>query len=134
VIVVDSNVVAYTFLEGVQTQLALKVRDLDPDWRLPELWRHEYLNILATYARHGGATLATTGRLWRRASRLLASSPKPVDMLLALELAARHNLSAYDAQFMALAVTLGVRCVTEDRALLKAFPEIAVSMRGFCGN
>ena len=100
--------VAYTFLEGVQTQLALKVRDLDPDWRLPELWR--------------------------RAGRLLASSTRPVDMLLALELAARHNVSAYNAQFMALAVTLGVRCVTQDRTLLRAFPRIAVSMRGFCGN
>ena len=55
-------------------------------------------------------------------------------MLLALELAARHNVSAYDAQFMALAVTLGVRCVTQDRALLRAFPQIAVSMRAFCGN
>jgi len=55
-------------------------------------------------------------------------------MLLALELAARHNVSAYDAQFMALAVTLGVRCVTQDRALLRAFPRIAVSMRAFCGN
>ena len=65
---------------------------------------------------------------------MLASSTKPVDMLLALELAARHNINAYDAQFMALAVTLGIRCVTEDRALLKAFPEIAISMRGFCGN
>lgn len=133
-IVVDSNVVAYTFLEGVHTPLALGVRERDPEWRLPELWRHEYLNILATYVKHGAVTVAVAGRLWRQATHLLASFTRPVDMLHALDLAARHGISAYDAQFLALAQGLGIRCVTEDRSLLKAFPGVAVSMRAFCSE
>jgi len=132
VIVVDTNVVAYALIEGTHTELARRVRDLDPDWRLPELWRHEYLNILATYAKQGGVTVKTSQRLWREALGLLAPATRPADMSLALELAVEHGVSAYDAQFMALAISLGVPCITEDRLLVKAFPGIAVSMRAFC--
>jgi predicted nucleic acid-binding protein len=132
VIVVDTNVVAYALVEGTHTELARRVRELDPDWRLPELWQHEYLNILATYAKQGGANLKTAQRLWREAVKLLAAATVPVDMPTALDLAVEHGVSAYDAQFIALAVALGVPCVTEDRILLRAFPRVAVSMRAFC--
>ncbi len=50
-IVVDVNVVAYYFIEGDKTALAREVMQADPDWRLPSLWRHEYLNVVATYPR-----------------------------------------------------------------------------------
>jgi predicted nucleic acid-binding protein len=132
VIVVDANVVAYALIEGAQTELALRVRELDPDWRLPELWQHEYLNILATYARQGGIPAKTVQRLWREAIQALAPATRRVDMPMALALSVEHNISAYDAQFIALATSLGVACVTEDRLLLRTFPEVAFSVRDFC--
>jgi hypothetical protein len=48
-----------------------------------------------------------------------------------LELAARTRLSAYDCEFVALAQALAVPLVTEDRAVRKAFPEVAVTMEDF---
>jgi len=132
VIVVDTNVVAYALIEGTHTELARKVREIDPEWRLPELWQHEYLNILATYAKQGGVPVRTAQRLWREGVRLLASATRPADMVLSLELAVERGVSAYDAQFIALAISLGVPCVTEDRRLLRAFPAVAVSMSAFC--
>ncbi|HSB17472.1 MAG TPA: type II toxin-antitoxin system VapC family toxin [Bryobacteraceae bacterium] len=132
VIVVDTNVVAYALIEGAHTPLALQVRKIDPAWRLPDLWRHEFLNILATYVRQGGTDENTARRLWLKADDLLAPATVAVDLSLALGLAVRYRISAYDAQFIALASTLGVPCVTEDRALQKAFPGSAVSMREFC--
>ena len=38
------------------------------------------------------------------------------------------RLSAYDAEFVALAEILDVTLVTEDRAVLSAFPERAISI------
>jgi predicted nucleic acid-binding protein len=48
-----------------------------------------------------------------------------------LEVVDATRLSAYDAEFVALAEELSVPLVTEDKAVLKAFPETALSMDGF---
>jgi len=131
VIVVDVNVVAYYFIEGDKTAMARELMRTDPDWRLPALWRHEYLNVLATYARLGGATLAESRELWRLADELLVSRDHPVEPDATLALAAEHKLSAYDAQYIVLAQRLHTILVTEDRRLAKAFPSIARTMQAF---
>jgi predicted nucleic acid-binding protein len=47
------------------------------------------------------------------------------------DLAAATRLSAYDCEFIALAGVLSVPLVTEDKAVLRAFPEKALSMSAF---
>ena len=42
-----------------------------------------------------------------------------------LQLAARSGCSAYDCEFAALAISLGVPLITADRKLAKAFPKVA---------
>lgn len=130
-IVVDVNVVAYYFIEGEKTALARDLMRRDADWRLPSLWRHEYLNVLATYARQGGATAAQARTLWRRALELLGPREEPTDAETALGLAIEHPVSAYDGQYVALAQRLRTAFVTEDRRLLKAFPALARTMQSF---
>ena len=132
-IVVDSNTVAYYLIEGEHTALAREVRTRAPDWLVPPIWRHEMLNILAMYAQHGGLPVAECQELWAKALRLLRGGESEVDMPRALVLAVDHGISAYDAQFVELAVGRGIRLVTQDKQLLTKFPEIAVSMREFCG-
>ena len=128
-IVVDVNVVAYYFIDGDKTGLARELMLRDADWRVPSLWRHEYLNVLATYARRGGATAAQARVLWRRALDLLHSREEATDPEAALALAIDHPISAYDGQYVALGQRLGARLVTEDQRLLKAFPAIACTMQ-----
>jgi len=130
VIVVDVNVVAYFLIEGERTAAARALLDSDPDWRLPALWRHEYLNILATFAREGGATIAEAQTLWRRGVELFGPREVNVDMESALVLAAEKGSSAYDAQYVALARQLRTVCVTEDRRLLRKFPALTRTMQG----
>jgi len=108
-IVPDTYIIAYALIEGPRTALARRALTLDPDWRLPALWAHEFLNILATYVQLGGAPRSQALRLWRRATALLNGCVTAVDMELALELAAEHAISAYDAQFVALAMRTGGR-------------------------
>jgi predicted nucleic acid-binding protein len=122
VIVADTNAVAYLLIAGEKTARAQRAYDLDSEWTLPELWRHEFLSVLAAFVRQGGATLAAAAELWQTAVALFGPSQRPADMLLALQIAAGHQISAYDAQFVALAMEPGVPLITEDQALLRKFP------------
>jgi len=131
VIVVDVNVVAYFLVEGEKTAVARDLLHRDPDWRLPALWRHEYLNVLAMFAREGGATVAEARTLWRRAVELFGPREQSVDMELALVLATENRISAYDAQYIALARQLQTVCITEDQRLLKTFPTLTRAMQAF---
>ena len=127
-IVVDVNVVAYCFIAGERTAQARALLRRDPDWRLPALWRHEYLNV-ATFVRQGGATIEETRVLWRRT--LVGAREHGVDMEAALALASEHRLSAYDAQYIVLARQLQTICVTEDKRMLKTFPSLTSTMGAF---
>lgn len=128
-IVVDVNVVAYYFIDGEKTALARELMRRDPDWRVPPLWRHEYLNVLATYARRGGATARQAASLWRQALDFLGPREEATDPETALALAIGHPVSAYDGQYVALSQRLSAKLVTEDRRLLKVFPRSACTIQ-----
>ena len=128
-IVVDVNVVAYFFIDGERTAAARMLRSRDPDWRVPTLWRHEFLNILATWSRQGGAAMTDALELWRRTVQLMGPCEQLVNMETALALAFEHNISAYDSQYIALAQQLQTVCVTEDTRLLKKFPKLTRTMQ-----
>jgi predicted nucleic acid-binding protein len=132
-IVVDTNVISYLFIQGEKTTLAQEVHHLDPSWIVPTLWRHEFLNVLATYARRGGGSLEEVQDVWQRTLVFLARRERQADMGLALELAVQYGISAYDAQYIALAQQAGTYCITEDGRLIRIFPAIAMSMEDFCG-
>ena len=131
-IVVDTNVIAYSLITGDKTGLAQEVQKKDPNWRVPALWRHEFLNVLATSTRAEVIDLPQAREIWRQAVDMLIPAERAVDMLAALRLAAESGISAYDAQYISLACSLEVPCVTEDGRLLQAFSETAVSMETFC--
>ena len=65
------------------------------------------------------------------AEESLAGREHHVPSSMVFDLAASSRLSAYDCEFVALADALGVPLVTEDRAVLKAFPDVAISMEAF---
>ncbi len=133
-IVVDVNIVAYFFIEGQYTTPARDLWKKDPDWRMPPLWRHEYLNVLVSYVRHGGAQSNAMVQLWRQAVTLFRQADREIDWERALWLAIDRNISAYDAQYLALAEALDTFCVTQDKKLLQAFPQRACSLEQFLEN
>jgi predicted nucleic acid-binding protein len=51
-----------------------------------------------------------------------------VDTRHFLQLASASRCTAYDCEFVSLAMQLGVKLVTVDTALLRAFPQHAVSL------
>ena len=129
-IVVDSNVLAYLYLPGEHTAAAEALLQRDPDWAVPILWRSEFRNILAGYIRRKALTFEQACGLQREAESLLSDSEFEVDSLGVLELVRDSDCSAYDCEFISLAVQLNTQLVTMDGKLLRAFPQRAVALGG----
>jgi predicted nucleic acid-binding protein len=122
VIVVDSNVIAYLLLPSEHTAAAEALLQQDPEWAAPVLWRSEFRNILAGFLRKKLLTFDQACAVQREAEDLLAGAEHEVDSDSVLALVRDSDCSAYDCEFVVLARRLGVRLVTMDKKLLKAFP------------
>lgn len=124
-IVVDTSILAYLVVESDRTESVLRVRERDPDWVAPILWRSELCNVLVTQVRADRASLADALAHFRAADKAMRGMGYRLEPDRVLRLAVEHGLTAYDAEFAALASDLGVPLITTDRALLRALPDIA---------
>ncbi|MCX6349392.1 MAG: type II toxin-antitoxin system VapC family toxin, partial [Candidatus Aureabacteria bacterium] len=68
---------------------------------------------------------------WRKAAIQMAENEHEPSPEKVIELSGRYRITGYDANFIALAMEMGIRCVTEDGALRRKFPEIALNMKDF---
>ena len=129
-IVVDTNVLAYLYLPGEHTAQAEALLERDPQWAAPVLWRSEFRNILAGYIRRRTLTFEQARDIQAEAENFLSGAEHDVDSQRVLELVRDSDCSAYDCEFVALAMKLGVALVTMDAKLLRAFPERALPLSG----
>ena len=127
-VVVDTNVIAYYWLPGEHTENAVALRRRTDDWFVPGLWRSEFRNFLARYLRVRIIGLDQARALIRSAEAELVDCEREVDSTAVMDLVAASACSAYDCEFVALAMRMGIPLVTEDAALLRAFPDIAMTM------
>jgi len=128
VIVVDTNVLAYLFLPSKHTAAAESLFEQDPEWAAPVLWRSEFRNVLAGLVRRGSLALEQAHRLQAEAEDLMSGNEYDVDPARVLSLACESECSAYDCEYVALAMALGARLATRDDQLLRAFPGVAVTL------
>jgi predicted nucleic acid-binding protein len=130
-IVVDTNTIAYLYLPTAETPRVEKLLELDAAWAAPQLWRSEFRNIMALYVRKDIVDFETACQIQRQAETLMAGGEYEIDSLSVLATAQKSGCSAYDCEFVALAQSLRKTLVTSDKKLLKAFPDIAVTAKGF---
>lgn len=133
-IVADTNLVAYAFIDGEFSAQARAVLAKDPEWHAPLLWRAEMLSVLVQATASGMLTSAQAAKVLELAISQMTRREHMPDEAVVLQTACTHNISAYDAQFVALALDLQVPLVTSDRRLLAACPDVAVSPGGFVGS
>jgi len=129
-IVVDSNIIAYCWIHGERTPLAHRLRRIDADWHAPVLWRSEMRSILTGYRRDGSLDDSQVRQVMAAAEVGLAGHEHYLPSDRVFQVTEQSRLSAYDSEFVALAEILGVRLVTEDRAILVAFPARAIDVEG----
>lgn len=130
-IVVDANILIYSLIKCDQSSLIQKLRGKDVDWRTAALCLHETVNVLTIYQRREVLTLVQCRALLDHVERFIKVAQCKVVMDTALAVAAEYAITGYDAQYVALAQSLNVPLITQDRKLQKAVPGIAVSIQEF---
>ncbi len=130
-IVADTNIVSYLFLPTNYSEQASQLFQVDPDWAAPELWRSEFRNVLALYLRQNILSLTEVLTLQDEAESLMAEREFTMPSVAVMNLVASSTCSAYDCEFVALARQLSVKLVTQDKKLLREFPETAICIDAF---
>ena len=124
-IVADTNLLIYLYVQGQRTDESEVVLRRDALWAVPLLWRSEFRNSLIGLVRAHALQLDDALTMIDEAERWLTGREYSVLSRQVLTLASRSGCSAYDCEFVALAQDLEVPLVTTDRQILKAFPTIA---------
>ena len=130
-IVVDSNILTARSLTSSLTSKAKQVEEKDPVWIVPVLWRYEFQNILASAIKTRQIKPEQALDIWEKVSQILIENECEPSASKVIELVAEYGITAYDGQFIAVALEMGIPCVTEDRELREKFPSIAISMDEF---
>lgn len=128
-IVIDNAVLAgFALGRDAYHAHARKTYVKDPDWHAPELVRSEFRSV-ASGALRRGESLPT----------ILAAAAAADQCAVFYRLGANEvfavlqesPLSAYDAEYVALARRLGCQLVTTDKAVLDHYPSLAVRLEDF---
>lgn len=130
-IVADTNLLIYLYVQGQRTEESEAVLRRDALWVVPLLWRSEFRNSLIGLVRAHALQLDDALAMSEEAERWIAGQEYSVLSRQVLMLASQSGCSAYDCEFVALAQDLAVPLVTTDRQVLKVFPTIAVSPSAF---
>ena len=94
-------------------------------------WRSEMRRILTGYLRDGSLTRSQVSQVMHAAEGAFAGREHIVPSASVFETAEKSRLSAYDCEFIVLASIFDIPLVTADKAVLKAFPDGALTMEAF---
>ena len=128
-IVVDTNVIAYLFINGDYTPKAKKLLKTDYEWIAPILWKSEFRNVLAMYLRKGHLTLENSYLLLDEAEKFMNESEFEVKSSDVMQLVSTSNCTAYDCEFVALAQNFNLKLYTTDKKVLNQFPDLTISLK-----
>lgn len=129
-IVVDTNILVYLYLPTQYTPHAEKLLENDPMWVAPHLWRSEFRNILALYLRKELITYDKALEIQNEAEILMSGNEYDIKSLSVLSIVNQSNCSAYDCEYISLAMNLGIELFTMDKKVISEFPLIAKPLRG----
>jgi predicted nucleic acid-binding protein len=121
-IVADTNLIIALTCKTDSSALALAVHKKDGDWIAPAIWQSEFRNAVLGMMRQGKIGGAAANSAFIFAASVVETFD--VSTPAVLRLAESHGISAYDAEFAALAEWLDCKAVAFDQDLLK--PGLAI--------
>lgn len=130
-IVVDTNVMVHLVSDGTDSADATMLFASDGEWAAPRILLSELRNAVVGMVRRGSITSDRAKVMSERAAEILGDRIMPVDSAQVLDVAMECGLSAYGAEFVALARSLGVPLVTLDGGILDGAPDVAVRPRAY---
>ena len=130
-IVADTNLIVYLYVKGQRTKQAEAVLQKDPAWAAPLLWRSEFRSSLMGLVRRKDLDLDDVLEIVSEAEQWMMGREYTVVSTKVIQLAEKSGSSAYDCEFVSLAMDLEIPLVTSDRQILRAFPRVALSPEKF---
>ena len=127
-IVVDTNVMVRLVVGGESGTDAALLLERDPQWVAPGILMSELRNVLVGFVRRGVATPDQAKAMSDDAATVLRDSIVSVAASHVIDVALECGLTAYDAEFVVLARTLGVPLATLDSEILNGATDVAVSL------
>ena len=132
-IVVDTNVMVYFLLGEEWGTDAEQLFKQDPEWAAPVILMSELRNVLLGFVRQGGMGPDQAKSISDDAASVLRDRIATVAGDQVFDVALESGLTAYDAEFVVLARTLGVPLVTLDGAILQGAADVAVLLKNARG-
>lgn len=117
-IVADTNLIAALVCQTDHTETALAVWEKDSDWVAPEIWQSEFRNVLVMMLRQRIIGMQTALEAFRLANAFVETLPAGTGAIL--NFCEEYPITAYDAEFAALADNLGVKAVSFDPDLTES--------------
>ena len=133
-IVIDAHVLAYLWIPGDLTGAAESLLRKEPEWAAPFAWRGAFRNVLAEYVRQRALTLQAALKAVEGAELVLKGQEYNVPAELVMRLVEQSRCSAFDCEYVALALDLDVPLVTTDDQIVKEFPKVAQHLKTFAGR
>lgn len=133
-IAVDTNLIVDLFLRTPQSELARAIARQDDQWHAPLLWRSEFASVLWQHHRASGLALDVARELHLRARTWMDGTEHVPSFDDVLELSFGADVTPYDGQFIVVARTMGVRLLSHDRRLRRAFPDEVIDPRAYLGG
>jgi predicted nucleic acid-binding protein len=126
-IVCDTNVVACLLIACDKTEDCVALIRNDSEWHAPVFWETEFRSVLGQYVRADKMDWQEAESYFQQGQRRLQKRTHILEASEVFALMAAQPVSAYDAEFVALAKRFRVKLATYDRKLLKMFPEVAMT-------
>ncbi len=130
-IIVDTNVLVYLYIQGEYTASVEKLLDIDSTWIAPVLWRSEFRNELALYIRKKLISVDHALKITAEAEELMAENEYQPSSDAVLALVHASTCSAYDCEYVCLAKQFDTPLITEDKKILVEFPQYTASINQF---
>lgn len=131
-IVVDTNVIAQFLLPSPRSSSCERVHEIDPHWIAPRLWVSEFRNVLILYVRNKIISFDKAVEILQFAEQMFEDTTFDVKSSDIMKNSMKSTCSAYDLEFVSLAIEAGIKLVTMDKQILREFPSIAVRPEDFC--
>lgn len=130
-IVVDTNTLVYFWAPSERKSTIDALFVADPNWMAPLLWRSEFRNALAAHLRSGIFSLDQILLITKKAEELMLGREMDVKSVDVMRLVSESKCTAYDCEFVALALELDTLLVTQDKKVLREFRRVAVTAEDF---
>ena len=127
-IVVDTNVMIRLVVGGEEGAAAARLFERETEWAAPAILMSELRNVLVGFVRQGVVTAEQARAMSDDAAIVLGDRIAGVSGHQVIDVALECGLTAYDAEFVALARTLDIPLVTLDEAVLRGATDVAVSL------